>query len=247
MLGSSRINSIFLLTLGTALAALAVVRAESDPSLPERVQIGQGAAKLELYRRADPLNLFGLLGPRNDLGGEAVGQVIDGAFGLARGLHMEERQRVCQNAGYGLCPDGSGCCPSGGQCCPGNVCCSAGRTCSKVGNKYECCPAGVTCNGIDGCRVGRRACPRDPEGCCPTGSSCIYGSDGKAERCSSLGSGGDTSSDTLTFSFVSSSSTAIFGGLPYTYISTQFPPPPTATLPRPNISITTPTSSSSST
>ncbi|KAE8272172.1 hypothetical protein A4X09_0g139 [Tilletia walkeri] len=232
MFGSLRINSIFLLTLGTALA---VVRAESDPTLPERVQFGQGEAKLDLYRRADPLNLFGLLGPRNDLGGDAIGQVIDGAVGLARGLNMEERQRVCTNAGYGLCPDGSGCCPAGGQCCPGNVY-----------NRYECCPAGTVCNGIDGCRVGRRACPKDAEACCPIGSSCLYGSGGNATQCSSFGFGGDTASDTLTFSTVSSSSTAIFGGLPFTYTSTQFPPP-TATLPTPNISTTTPTSSSTST
>ncbi|CAD6945933.1 unnamed protein product [Tilletia controversa] len=207
MFGTPRISSIFLLALGTALATVTAVNAETDPSLPERVLVGKASLKAELYSRADPLNLFGLQRPRHDPRDDVVGQVIDQTVGLARGMTMEERQIRCTNSGYGLCPDKSGCCPVGGQCCPGDICCSKiTGSCSRVYDHYECCPPGVSCNGIDGCAVGRRACPKDPEGCCPFGSSCAYGSDGKVNGCSRFasGSGNGPAGDTSTFSVISS-------------------------------------------
>ncbi|CAD6893216.1 unnamed protein product [Tilletia caries] len=77
MFGTPRISSIFLLALGTALATVTAVNAETDPSLPERVLVGKASLKAELYSRADPLNLFGLQRPRHDPRDDVVGQVID--------------------------------------------------------------------------------------------------------------------------------------------------------------------------
>ncbi|KAK0519433.1 hypothetical protein OC835_007525, partial [Tilletia horrida] len=138
MFGPSRL----LLVIST-LASLAAAAAAAYTQ-PESRLASAASRQAELYARADPLNLFGLrAGPpavlpaairdgEGDGEGGAGAAVLESGWALARGMKLEERQRTCADAGYGLCPTRDYCCPSGGQCCPGKTCCSStAGTCTR--------------------------------------------------------------------------------------------------------------------
>ncbi|KAK0553496.1 hypothetical protein OC846_000876 [Tilletia horrida] len=205
------------------------VLADTTFTVPRSALSVQAASRSELYRRADPFNLFGV---REIKFRDQVADVVDQSGELARSLNTQERAQQCADAGYGLCPDGNGCCPVGGQCCPGNTCCSKYQgTCTKVYGQYKCCPPGRTCNGIDGCDVGYRVCSKDQDSCCPSGSTCVYDASGLAYGCSGSGSGGGggsgdnnpgfsvTSADYTSYSLSTSYSAATFTSASYSSIS----------------------------
>ncbi|KAG2097725.1 uncharacterized protein F5147DRAFT_365927 [Suillus discolor] len=97
----------------------------------------------------------------------------------------------CCNDVYN-CPDDttcfeSECCPNTAQTCNGHSCCNPGSECC---NDDSCCESGYSC------------CNDSTGGCCPTGTTCIAGSD----QCSTGGPTGGGGTGVLTSVAVTTSS-----------------------------------------